>query len=128
MAASVVARSLLRSASTSVRASAPRISGCTRTFRSRKPLSHRIFRSPVEMSCVTVESLFPFHTATASALLTSMLSTAPCRYGWLIDVCFHAVCKSCTIPSKLKCHMGKWIPLSINISNMVLLFDDVDDD
>ncbi|MFS7905342.1 hypothetical protein Hanom_Chr01g00046531 [Helianthus anomalus] len=44
MAAAVVARSLLRSASTSVRASAPEISGCTRSFRSRKPLSHRIFR------------------------------------------------------------------------------------
>ncbi|KAK1426462.1 hypothetical protein QVD17_15134 [Tagetes erecta] len=89
MGAAVVARSVLRS--TSVRASASRISGgvkptSTNFFtRTQKPLSHRIFRSPVEMSCVNVESLFRFHTATASSLLTSMLSTAPYSSGWLID-------------------------------------------
>lgn len=43
------------------------------------------WRSPVEMSCVRVESMFPFHTATASALLTSMLSATPRSYGWTLE-------------------------------------------
>ncbi|KAI3515962.1 hypothetical protein L1887_14869 [Cichorium endivia] len=45
----------------------------------------RKLRSPVEMSCVSVESMLPFHTATASALLTSMLSAAPRTYGWTLE-------------------------------------------
>ncbi|XP_044512373.1 protein NUCLEAR FUSION DEFECTIVE 6, mitochondrial-like isoform X2 [Mangifera indica] len=55
----------------------------TSPFRVSKqsPLSHRIFRSPVEMSCC-VETMLPFHTATASALLTSMLSVSRQSYGW----------------------------------------------
>ncbi|KAL9265137.1 nuclear fusion defective 6, mitochondrial-like protein [Drosera capensis] len=39
-----------------------------------------IFRSPVELSCC-LDSLLPYHTATATALLTSMLSV-PRGYGW----------------------------------------------
>ncbi|KMS96366.1 hypothetical protein BVRB_9g225760 [Beta vulgaris subsp. vulgaris] len=47
-------------------------------------LSRRIFRCPAELS-VCVETMQPFHTATASALMTSMLSTScPC-HGWVSD-------------------------------------------
>ncbi|XP_076906489.1 uncharacterized protein LOC143590904 [Bidens hawaiensis] len=95
MAAAVIARSVLRSAT--VRASASRISSgsikhagstnATRSPFSIRTQSHRMFRSPVvEMSSFAMESLLPFHTATASALMTSMLSsTAPCTCAWLID-------------------------------------------
>ena len=40
-----------------------------------------LIRLPVEMSC-GVQSLLPYHTATASALLTSMLSVSRHSYGW----------------------------------------------
>ncbi|KAK1424749.1 hypothetical protein QVD17_20087 [Tagetes erecta] len=94
------ARSVLRSSS--VRSAASRISAASKpnassaprsTFRipAQKPLSNRIFRSPVEMSCVSVESMQPFHTATASALLTSMLS-APRTCGWTLEDLNDDVC------------------------------------
>ncbi|CAI0385272.1 unnamed protein product, partial [Linum tenue] len=47
-----------------------------------KPLSRPAFRLPVEMSSA-VESMLPYHTATASALMTSMLSISQRGYGWL---------------------------------------------
>ncbi|CAA0817871.1 Unknown protein [Striga hermonthica] len=91
---SFAARSILRSASTSARGAAARISAGAKPraspspFRvpTQKPLSARIFRSPVEMSSVNVASLLPYHTATASAVLTSMLSVAPRGYGWTLEV------------------------------------------
>ncbi|KAL5715800.1 hypothetical protein ACHQM5_017572 [Ranunculus cassubicifolius] len=47
-----------------------------------KPLSQRILlRSPVELSCC-VDSLMPYHTATSSALLNSLISVSR-RSCWL---------------------------------------------
>ncbi|XP_060203025.1 protein NUCLEAR FUSION DEFECTIVE 6, mitochondrial-like isoform X1 [Lycium barbarum] len=91
--ATITARSLLRSATTSGRTAAGRLAGGTKPkassspFRipSQKPLTARIFRSPVEMSCIRVETMFPYHTATASALLNSMLSATPRSYGWNLE-------------------------------------------
>ncbi|XWS19632.1 hypothetical protein CRYUN_Cryun31cG0032400 [Craigia yunnanensis] len=66
----------------------------------QNPLSSRIFRSPVEMSCC-VETLLPYHTATASALLTSMLSVSRQSSGWTPEgQCYRSVykpdsCRSC---------------------------------
>ncbi|XP_074308074.1 protein NUCLEAR FUSION DEFECTIVE 6, mitochondrial-like isoform X1 [Silene latifolia] len=48
--------------------------------------SPRIFRSPVELSCC-VESLMPYHTATATALLTSMLAVTPRGFNWTPEDC-----------------------------------------
>ncbi|KAJ8761540.1 hypothetical protein K2173_001675 [Erythroxylum novogranatense] len=94
MSASAAARSVLRS--TAIRISpAARLASGSRTrvgtgrrpaaspfgISKQSPLSHRIFRSPVELSCC-VETMIPYHTATASALLTSMLSVSPRSYGW----------------------------------------------
>uniref|UniRef100_A0A7N0ZUU1 Uncharacterized protein n=1 Tax=Kalanchoe fedtschenkoi TaxID=63787 RepID=A0A7N0ZUU1_KALFE len=78
------ARSVLRSPA--VRSAAARIIGAPRPARAsafslpkRRPLSHRIFRSPVELSSV---SLMPYHAATASALLNSLLSDNRSLYCW----------------------------------------------
>ncbi|KAH6775254.1 hypothetical protein C2S52_012815 [Perilla frutescens var. hirtella] len=91
--AAVAARSALRSATTSARSATARISAGVKTraapspFRvsSQNPLSARIFRSPVELSSVSLVSMLPYHTATASAVLTSMLSVAPRGHGWSIE-------------------------------------------
>ncbi|KAF5178518.1 hypothetical protein FRX31_031898 [Thalictrum thalictroides] len=91
-----IATSCARSFLRSTKAASSRIaseakatrSSFSSTFRIPKqnlPSTIRIFRSPVELSC-RLESLLPFHTATASALLTSMLSVSRPGYGWLPEV------------------------------------------
>ncbi|KAJ6402118.1 hypothetical protein OIU84_014240 [Salix udensis] len=88
MSATAAARSFLRSTPAAARmASAPKPKPGSKPafspFRVSKqsPLSPRILRSPVEMSCC-VETMLPYHTATSSALLNSMLSVSRRSYGW----------------------------------------------
>ncbi|CAI9107130.1 OLC1v1006421C1 [Oldenlandia corymbosa var. corymbosa] len=91
--AAVAARSMMRSATASARsASSKAFAGAKpkaapSPFRTpvQNPLTARIFRSPVELSSVSVNSMFPYHTATASALLTSMLSDSARTYGWTLE-------------------------------------------
>ncbi|XP_051128871.1 protein NUCLEAR FUSION DEFECTIVE 6, mitochondrial-like isoform X2 [Andrographis paniculata] len=93
--AAFAARSVMRSAATSARGAAARLSPGAKSrtggspFRVsvQKPLSARIFRSPVEMSSASALSMLPFHSATASALLTSMLSVSPRSHAWTLEDC-----------------------------------------
>ncbi|KAL3522325.1 hypothetical protein ACH5RR_015159 [Cinchona calisaya] len=92
--AAFAARTVLRSATTPTRTAAAKVAtgakskatGSAFRIPAQKPLSARIFRSPVEMGCVSVGSMLPYHTATASALLNSMLSVSPRSYGWILEV------------------------------------------
>ncbi|CAL0333847.1 unnamed protein product [Lupinus luteus] len=89
MASFSAARSIFRSCSAT--RSAFRAASETKSARSpfrmasNKPLSQSTFRLPVELS-FCVESMMPYHTATASALMNSMLSVSQRRsYAWLLD-------------------------------------------
>ncbi|KAL0362392.1 UNVERIFIED_CONTAM: protein NUCLEAR FUSION defective, chloroplastic/mitochondrial [Sesamum calycinum] len=89
-AASTAARSVFRSST--VRNAATSLASQAKSARSspfrlpaRAPaLANRILRSPVEMSAC-LESMQPYHTATASALMTSMLTVSRCGFGWLAE-------------------------------------------
>ncbi|EAY75856.1 hypothetical protein OsI_03773 [Oryza sativa Indica Group] len=93
-AAAAAARSFLRSgvaSSSSIRGAAARAASRA----GPAPLPRRlpaaaprlILRSPVEMSSVCLETLMPMHSATASALMTSLLAAPACRsFGWLSEV------------------------------------------
>ncbi|CAL9164790.1 unnamed protein product [Musa hybrid cultivar] len=61
--------------------SSPSVRAFARLPRGRLPFG--ISRSPVELGCA--QSLMPFHSATATALLTSMLSTRPGGWTWLSE-------------------------------------------
>ncbi|XXG66822.1 hypothetical protein AAC387_Pa06g0314 [Persea americana] len=88
MAIAGCARSVFRSGS--FRNAAAKLTTETKAARSsfrlpnQKPPSSARFllRSPVEMS-FCVESLLPLHSATSSALLTSMLAVSRPTYCWL---------------------------------------------
>ncbi|KNA15884.1 hypothetical protein SOVF_094160 [Spinacia oleracea] len=89
MATVTAARSIYRS--TSVRSAAAKFASVAKSARSpfrassvSNSLSRRIFRCPVELSAC-VETMRPFHTATASALMTSMLSVSCHTHGWVSD-------------------------------------------
>ncbi|XP_058217205.1 protein NUCLEAR FUSION DEFECTIVE 6, mitochondrial-like isoform X3 [Rhododendron vialii] len=103
MASAAAARCVFRS--NAVRNVAARVASEAKAARSspfrvssRSPLSHRIFRCPAEMS-VFAGSMQPFHTATASALMTSMLSISRCGYGWLPEG---------LILNKTSCSLRQW--------------------
>ncbi|BAF06190.1 Os01g0754000 [Oryza sativa Japonica Group] len=93
MATAAAARSFLRSgvaSSSSIRGAAARAASRA----GPAPLPRRlpaaaprlILRSPVEMSSVCLETLMPMHSATASALMTSLLAAPACRsFGWLSE-------------------------------------------
>ncbi|KAL9321186.1 hypothetical protein ACSQ67_013025 [Phaseolus vulgaris] len=86
------ARCLLRSA-TSRAAGAANLAAGAKPRSARSPfrlpkqtsISNRVFRLPVEAS-FCVESMLPYHSATASALLNSMLSVSRHSYGWTPEV------------------------------------------
>nr|GMD09068.1 protein NUCLEAR FUSION DEFECTIVE 6, chloroplastic/mitochondrial-like isoform X3 [Ipomoea batatas]GMD10283.1 protein NUCLEAR FUSION DEFECTIVE 6, chloroplastic/mitochondrial-like isoform X3 [Ipomoea batatas] len=84
--ARAAATSSIRTAATRAAAGAKRTTSASPfAIPTQRPLTSRIFRSPVELSCVRVETMLPYHTATASALLNSMLSVAPRCYGWTLE-------------------------------------------
>ncbi|CAM8985885.1 unnamed protein product [Rhodiola kirilowii] len=91
MSAFAAARSAFRS-STAARSAATKLSDAAKPAHASKfslpkqrPLLNHISRFPVEMSSVCIDSLMPYHSATASALLNSMLSVDRSLYGWNPD-------------------------------------------
>ncbi|KAL1363083.1 hypothetical protein HN51_011284 [Arachis hypogaea] len=89
--ATAAARSIFRSSSAArcaFRAAAEAKSSRSTFFRmaSNKPLSQSTRRIPVELS-FCVESMMPLHTATASALMNSMLAISRHRCGWIPEDC-----------------------------------------
>ncbi|XP_062095769.1 protein NUCLEAR FUSION DEFECTIVE 6, mitochondrial-like isoform X2 [Humulus lupulus] len=96
MSSFAAARSVLRSATAAGRTSmGSRLAAGAKSKPSSSPFSipkqkqscpsGRTFRSTVETSrCL--DSMLPYHTATASALLTSMISVSRRTCGWTLEV------------------------------------------
>ncbi|KAL8461212.1 hypothetical protein ACS0TY_032618 [Phlomoides rotata] len=82
-ARSVFRSPAVRSATTRLASQAKPAPSSSFRLPSRTPLlAPRILRSPTELSAC-LESIQPFHTVTASALMTSMLTVSRCGFGWL---------------------------------------------
>ncbi|KAK9676843.1 hypothetical protein RND81_11G105400 [Saponaria officinalis] len=88
MATLSAARSIFRS--TSARTAAEKFTSAAKSSSSRFTTanhllsSRRIFRCPVELSAC-IETMQPFHTATASAVMTTTLSITRFSHAWIID-------------------------------------------
>ncbi|KAK9689844.1 hypothetical protein RND81_09G085500 [Saponaria officinalis] len=92
MATMAAARSVFRS--TSARSAAAKFASAAKTSSPRSAFrspsasnllnSSRIFRCPAELSAC-LDTMQPFHTATASALLTSMLAVSCRSNAWAPD-------------------------------------------
>ncbi|CAM8979590.1 unnamed protein product [Rhodiola kirilowii] len=88
MSSAAAARSFLRSASVRNAVSSARLKSAPSSplrMPNLRPLSPRNCRSQLALAGVCAETMLPFYTATASALLNSMLSVTRHGHGWAFE-------------------------------------------